>query len=74
MSQSPQARFNLIQKVVKEIKSKKISIRAVAKKYNLPKSSLSDHYSVKTISPHGRKTVFSQIEEQVLKWRSGDFH
>lgn len=66
MSQSPQARFILIQKVVEEIKNKKISLRAAAKKYNLPKSTLSDHYSGKTTSPHGKKTVFSQIEEQVL--------
>lgn len=66
MSKNPQARFTLIQKVVEEIKNKKISLRSAAKKYNLPRSTLSDHYNGKTTTPHGRKTVFRPIEEELL--------
>lgn len=63
---SESSRYELIQTVVEEIKQKKISIRAAAKKYDIPKSTLSDHCSGKYKGPHGKQPVFSQTEERVF--------
>lgn len=66
MSESVSARFELISQAVDEIKQKKISVRAAAKKYSIPKSTLSDHCLVKYVGPHSKQPFFSKIEEDVF--------
>lgn len=63
MSESVSARFELISQAVDEIKQKKISVRAAAKKYSIPKSTLSDHCLVKYVGPHGKQPFFSKVED-----------
>jgi hypothetical protein len=59
-------RLKLIEEAVKEVQEKKLSIRAAAKKYSLPKSTISDHARGKYTGPHGKQPVFSPQEERVL--------
>lgn len=64
-------RHQLINKVIQEIKDKKISVRAAAKKYAIPKSTLSDHLTGKYKGPHGKQPVFSELEERIFSDHAG---
>ena len=59
-------RYRDIEKALEEVRSKKLSIRAASKKYQIPKSNLSDHVCGKHPGKHGARTVFNEEEEAII--------
>ncbi|XP_043463100.1 uncharacterized protein LOC122499088 [Leptopilina heterotoma] len=55
-----------IQKALSEVKRNKLSIRKASEKYNVPKSTLSDHLKIQNVKKFGRPTAISVEDEKYL--------